>query len=46
MARWIKCPFCGHKLFKAFEEWIGHIEIKCPSCKRIFEIEETGGCEN
>lgn len=40
MTRWINCPYCGHRLFKAVSgDW--RIEVKCPSCKKIYEL--TGG---
>lgn len=36
---WCICHFCGHKLFKVKENVTGTIEIKCPSCKRIYAID-------
>lgn len=39
MTRWVECPYCIHKLFKTEESASGKIEIKCPSCKRIYELE-------
>ena len=36
---WCKCSFCGHKLFRVIHEVSGTIEIKCPSCKRIYPID-------
>ena len=38
-SRWIRCPKCGHKLFKDFE--YANVEIKCSSCKSIVTV--TGG---
>lgn len=32
---WVRCPKCGHKLFKGATGW--H-EVKCHSCKTITEI--------
>lgn len=52
-SRWVKCPYCGHKLFKAVSvnpmltrEHVGDlaegdIEIKCHSCKGIVAV--SGG---
>lgn len=39
MDKWVKCPYCGHKLFRVVaENAAGKIEIKCSSCKHIFEL--------
>lgn len=35
---WCKCPFCEHKLFRIEDALSGTIEMKCPSCKRIYKI--------
>lgn len=37
--RWVRCPTCGHKLFK--DRGRADVEIKCSSCKGIVTI--TGG---
>lgn len=36
-SKWIRCPKCGHKLFK-YEGERTKLEIKCSSCKAIVEI--------
>lgn len=41
---WVRCPKCGHKLFKAIEpRIINGVEIKCHSCKNIILIAPDGG---
>lgn len=38
---WVRCPYCGHKLFKLKQtenETEITIEIKCHSCKEIYEL--------
>lgn len=36
---WVRCPYCRHKMFKQFmSNGYVLIEIKCSSCKRIFEL--------
>lgn len=37
--KWVRCPSCGHKLFKDFG--YSDVEIKCSSCGCIVTI--TGG---
>lgn len=39
MNEWVRCPFCGHKLFWKFAGTFS-IEIKCPSCKKIILMEQ------
>ena len=38
---WVKCPQCGHKLFKVIELQGGDIKLehKCHSCKTICRIQ-------
>ena len=37
--KWVRCPYCNHKLFKELSgEGDVLIEVKCHSCKRIFDI--------
>ncbi len=36
MKKFITCPNCGHKLFKA--EIGSSIDVTCPSCKQPFEV--------
>lgn len=36
-AEWVHCPECGHRLFLLKSKDI-HIEIKCPSCKKVIEL--------
>ena len=39
---WVRCPECGHKLFKIVRNGSGEavqIETKCHSCKNIITIE-------
>lgn len=39
MTRWIECPYCSHKLFKVTDEKATiRLEIKCPSCKRVYPL--------
>ena len=41
---WVRCPNCGHKLFKAVEpKLIDGIEIKCHSCKKIVIVARKNG---
>ena len=40
---WCRCPFCSHKLFRFCGKVFGIIEIKCPSCKKIFKIDLQEG---
>jgi len=41
--RWVNCPYCGHKMFRWIDgKWV--LEVKCPSCKKIFVLE--GGEHN
>ena len=37
---WVRCPKCGHKLFKVYEtdDMKIHIEIKCSSCKSVIDV--------
>lgn len=37
--RWVRCPKCGHKLFK--DMGYADVEIKCSSCKGIVKV--SGG---
>ena len=30
--REVRCPFCGHRLAKIFEDTRGHLETKCAKC--------------
>ena len=46
-SNWFFCPYCTHRLFRFCNKASGIIEIKCPSCKRIFEIDlEKGGAKH
>lgn len=44
---WVKCPYCGHKLFMTLDKEErsisivnkkAEIEIKCSSCKRLVYV--------
>lgn len=41
--QWVKCPQCGHKLFKVIELKGGNIQFehKCHSCKTICRVQIT-----
>lgn len=34
-----KCPNCGRRIFDKITPTSGVIEIKCPQCKQIIEID-------
>lgn len=38
--QWVRCPQCGHKLFRLVRNqgYATEIEIKCHSCKAIIPI--------
>lgn len=36
--KWVRCPYCTHRMFRVLDNGSIRIEIKCPSCKRIFEL--------
>lgn len=36
--RFIKCPKCNYKVQSVYSDCTGHMNIKCPKCKRIFAI--------
>lgn len=42
MEEWVRCPKCGHKLFRILRpcgaESVPSIEIKCSSCKAIVNL--------
>ena len=38
-SKWIHCPACGHRLFRLIQGRFD-IEMKCPSCKGIYAINE------
>lgn len=46
---WIRCPFCGHKLFLIKKNEVSDekqyitLETKCHSCKGIVDIRIFGG---
>lgn len=35
------CPICGKRVFDATIDSVFHIEIKCPRCGKIVEIDST-----
>jgi len=35
---WVRCPYCRHKLFKKLMSGDALIEVKCSSCKNVFEV--------
>lgn len=41
-SKWCNCPFCTHRLFRIETSLTGRIEVKCPSCKRIYTIDFDG----
>ena len=45
--KWMHCPACGHRLFRLIQGRFD-IEIKCPSCKGIYNMNERtkGGDRN
>ena len=41
--RWVRCPFCRHKLGRVCGEWSEYnsfpaLEVKCGSCKKLSYI--------
>lgn len=43
-SNWIRCPKCGHKLFRCDSTGAGmKLEIKCSSCKSILTLQLDGG---
>lgn len=44
--KWVRCPYCTHRMFRVLDDGSLRIEAKCPSCKRIFEVEVSYGKEN
>lgn len=37
------CPICGKRVFDATVNSVFHIEIKCPRCGKVVEIDSTPG---
>lgn len=47
--KWVRCPKCGHKLFRAEVSKMGtKLEIKCSSCKTVtvIDMSKIGGNED
>lgn len=40
------CPICGKRVFDATIDSVFHIEIKCPRCGKVVEIDSTKGPHN
>lgn len=37
--REVRCPFCGHRLAKIFEDTRGHLETKCSKCGKVVLVD-------
>ena len=41
--KWVRCPYCTHRMFRVLDDGSMKIEVKCPSCKKIFVLEVAYG---